>query len=136
MGYDETLRGFRSFLAQGEIVMLDELRKIAIDHVDVEIKRPWESYNKASLLRGFPMLQQVVLVMCSGRRPSVGLDDEFEFVEPKDDPEFLLRIWVDFRQCFVKEERMLEEVCKAVGKEYVQVSLPTVRLKSKALMKI
>jgi hypothetical protein len=136
MGYDETSRDFRSFLAQGEREVLNELKSIAVDHVDVEIKRPWESYNKASLIRSFPRLEEVVLVMCNGRKPSVGLDPRFEFVEPKGDQEGLLRTWVDFRQSFVNEERLLEDVCKMVGKKYVQFALPAVRIKSKALVEV
>jgi hypothetical protein len=134
MGYDDSLRDFRSFLTAPEI--LDEIRWLAIDSVEIEAKRPWESYNKAALIRGFPQLEKVILVMRNQVRPRVKWNDIFEFVEPSADPESILRIWVDFKQSFVREEKILEEVCSSVGKPYVQFSLPTVRVLSKKAMAV
>ncbi|PQE26225.1 hypothetical protein CJF30_00000958 [Rutstroemia sp. NJR-2017a BBW] len=128
MGYDETLRDFRSFLQLPEL--LDEVKTLAIDHVDVEVKRPWEPYNKATLLRSFPNLELVRLVVKEKAR-ACGLDEEFELVEPKLLPEEVLRIWVDFKQSFVREERTLEEISRGMEKEYVGWSLPTVLVQTK-----
>lgn len=134
MGYDETLRDFRSLIVDRE-ELLDEVRWIAIDHVDIEVKRPWESYNKASLLRGFKNLEEVVLVLCqksSERRAE--LEKEVRFVEPTERVEEMLHFWVDFRQGFLLEEMVLEEVCRQVGREYERFELPSVRITDKMLM--
>jgi len=129
MGYDETLRDFRNFLVRPEI--LDCVQFLALDHVDVEVKRPWESYNKITFIQGFPHLARVVLVLCDD--PSDGVRKEVEFAEPRQDLEKILRIWVDFRQSFVKEQKMLEEVRREVGKQCPKWSLPSVRVNSKIL---
>jgi len=128
MGYDGSLRDFRTFLTAPEI--LDEVRWLAIDHVDIEVKRPWEAYNKATLMRGFPQLDKVILVI-RNRRPNVRWDDRFDFVEPSADPESILRIWAEFMQSFMREEKILEEVCHSVGKSYVPFNLPAVRVLTK-----
>jgi hypothetical protein len=130
MGYDDTLRDFKN-LVKDEEGILDEVRRMAIEHVDVEVKRPWESYNKASLLREFRKLEEVVLVLLEGSSSENGLDEEVVFVEPKEELEVLLRMWVDFRQSFMMEERLLENVCKEMGTEYEPWTLPSVRIKSK-----
>jgi len=127
MGYDETLRDFRAFLKEDEKETLDKVQSIAIDHVDVEVKRPWESYNKMALLRGFPNLKEVLLILRDGDGRS-GLEG---FKEPKLNPEELLRMWVDFRQSFAMEEKVLEDVSRVLGEEYVKWSLPVVRIRSK-----
>jgi len=133
MGYDDTLRDFKN-LVKDEEGILDEVRRMAIEHVDVEVKRPWESYNKASLLRDFRKLEEVVLVLLEGANNEVGVDEEVTFVEPKEDLEVLLRMWVDFRQSFVMEERLLENVRREMGKEYEPWTLPPIKIKSKMRM--
>lgn len=130
MGYDETLRDFRKCVKDEE-GLLDEVRKVAIEHVDLNVKRPWESYNKASLLRSFKMLEEVVLVQLRSDGQHLGWDEEVEFLPAKGDPEALLRIWVDFRQAFAVEERLLEKVCEEMGRGYEAFYLPSLRLKRK-----
>ena len=131
MGYDETLRDFGTLVVDG---MLDEVRLIAVDHVDVEIKRPWESYNKASLIRGFPHLHVVDVVLCAKNTGTEDWGREVQFVEPREDIEEILRIWAGFRaELLVMQERDLEEICKMIGRDYVKFSLPTVRIKTKML---
>lgn len=133
MGYDETLRDFQSLVADPE-GLLDEVRSVAIDHVDIEIKRPWESYNKASLIRGFKKLEEVVLVLCQNDgRTREGWRNDVKFVDPRERVEEVLRFWVDFRQGFLLEERGLEEVCRQVGREYESFEMPTVRIRDKVL---
>jgi len=135
MGYDETLRDFRD-LVDDPKRLLDEVRSVAIDHVNVDIKRPWESYNKAALVRGFKNLTKVIVVLNSESEDGTNIfsvDKEVEFLEPKADPECLLRIWYCFRQSFMLEEKVLEDVCRESGSEYVPYVLPVVRIRSKAL---
>lgn len=129
MGYDETLRDFRTFLNKPEL--LDDVKAIAIDHVDVEVKRPWESYNKATLIRSFPKLDLVKLIIREEKMECGGLNEDFEFVEPKMEPEHILRTWVDFKQSFMREERTLKEIAEGSEKEYMGWALPTVRVQTK-----
>lgn len=128
MGYDDTLRDFRSYLTDPKV--LDDVRYLALDHVDVEVKRPWESYNKAALIRDFPALKEMFLVLCERGRPNGEKQEDVVFAAPREDPEDLLRIWVNFRQAFLQEQMILEEVAREVGKHCVQCSLPTVRIRS------
>ncbi|APA12828.1 hypothetical protein sscle_10g075980 [Sclerotinia sclerotiorum 1980 UF-70] len=129
MGYDETLRDFRTFLNTPEL--LDDVKAIAIDHVDVEVKRPWESYNKATLLRSFPNLDLVKLIIRENQRACGKVNEDFEFVEPRMEPEDILRIWVDFKQSFMREERTLKEIAMGLEREYIGWALPTVRVQTK-----
>jgi hypothetical protein len=134
MGYDDALRDFRSFIKEEENEWLDQLRRIAVDYIHVEVKRPWEAYNRAVLMRSFPKMEEVVMVLRDENENGLGLGlgpDE-EFVEPKVEPESLLRKWVEFRRSFVLEERVLESVAKAMGEVYVQWNLPTVKIRAKA----
>lgn len=134
MGYDETLRDFRSFIADPE-GLLDEVTSLAIDHVDVEVKRPWESYNKASLVRGFKRLEEVIVVLCQNEGAwKLGRAKIAKFVNPKEQVEEVLRFWVDFRQTFMIEERGLEDVSRQVGREYESFELPTVKIRDKVLI--
>jgi hypothetical protein len=136
MGYDDTLRDFRNIVSDPSH-SLDEVRSIALDVVALEVKRPWEGYNKASLLRSFKNLQEVILVLGSttatnhARNTEVLAKENIQFVEPKDDPEKLLKIWYYFRQSFIMEEKILEEVCNASGKPYIAFSLPTLKIRYK-----
>ncbi|CZR69710.1 uncharacterized protein PAC_19610 [Phialocephala subalpina] len=141
MGYDETLRDFRNIVSDPE-GLLDEVQSIALDVVALEVKRPWEGYNKASLLRSFPNLQEVILVLGSSTSTASAEDEDdremrgkevIYFKEPKDDPERLLKVWYYFRQSFIAEEKILEEVCQAAGKPYTPFSLPTVKIRVKKL---
>lgn len=132
MGYDETLRDFRDFLREDERTRFDQVQRIAIDHVDVAVKRPWESYNKAALMRGFPNLKEVQLVLCDSKGLP-GLADGEGFTDPKENPEELLRIWFEFRQSLMIEERVMEDISKATEREYVKWTLPTIRIKARTM---
>jgi len=133
---------------------LDAVKWLGLDHVDVEVKRPWESYDKAVLIRSFSHLAEIFLVMHSddsreGHEShwpvSIDLMDDLvwtakprremmtgEFFVPcKDRPEELFRIWADFRRNFMSEQKMLEDVERDLGKEVRRVDLPTVRIVEK-----
>jgi hypothetical protein len=134
MGYDETLRDFKHFVVD-PAHLLDRVQSIAIDHVDVQVKRPWESYNKASLVRQFRNLDFMVLVLC--QKDAVyrrGWRGDTVFVEPRESVEEVLGFWYDFRRAFVVEERRLEAVCAEGDREYERFELPTVRIRDKLLM--
>lgn len=156
MGYDATARDFTTLVsetgAQKPPVLPQDTKdiwenvcSIALDYVDINIKRPWESYNKACLIRSFPRLEEVILVVGKstemspttainhlddveehGRRPRS--TDNVTFIQPRFDPEKLFRWWAGFRQNFGIEERMLEDVCQRSGKPYTKYQLPIVKL--------
>jgi len=132
MGYDSTLRDFRS-LVHDPSSLLSEVRSVAVDHVRGDIKRPWEAYNKACFVRSFPKLEEIIIILNDeqGGEGEIGVNEEVEFVEPKGDPERLLMVWYFFRQSFLQEERVLEEVCRESGREYEVFNLPVVRIKKK-----
>lgn len=130
MGYDSSLRDFRSSVTDAPS-LLDEVRSVAVDHVRGDIKRPWEAYNKASFIRSFPKLEEIIIVLSDEAEEGIGVNEKVEFVEPKGDPERLLMVWYYFRQSFLQEERLLEEVCKESGREYEVFTLPVVRIRRK-----
>jgi hypothetical protein len=130
MGYDSSLRDFRS-LVSDPFSILDEVRSVAVDHVRGDIKRPWEAYSKASFIRSFPNLEEVLIVLNDEGQGEIGVNEEVEFLEPKEDPEKLLMVWYYFRQSFLQEEKLLEEVCREMGKEYERFNLPVVRIRRK-----
>jgi hypothetical protein len=129
MGYDSTLRDLRS-LVHDPSSLLSGVRSVAVDHVRGDIKRPWEAYNKARFVRSFPKLEEIIIVLNDGGE-DIGVNEEVEFVEPKGDPERLLMVWYFFRQSFLQEERVLEEVCRDSGREYEVFNLPVVRIRRK-----
>ncbi|KAL5325638.1 hypothetical protein ACEPPN_006766 [Leptodophora sp. 'Broadleaf-Isolate-01'] len=145
MGYDETIRDFRQ-LVLDPTGLLDQVRCVAIDHVNVDVKRPWESYNKAVFLRSFKHLDEINLILNAdgtgaGDASSLPHDQSTEskrqkeekviFDELRIDPERLLKIWYYFRQSFMVEERLLEDVCRDLEREYEAFELPTVRILAK-----
>ncbi|CAD6504672.1 BgTH12-00178 [Blumeria graminis f. sp. triticale] len=162
MGYDENFRILRDLIVEDRQIettghlseapnpasCFDQLRCVAIDHVDPRIKRPWEGYNKASFLRSFPRLEELILVLSSEEEneapPSPispintkapDYDITTAFRDPRLPPEAILQIWWDFRQLFAMEEHMLEQVCNDLGKKYEGFSLPTVRVRGKVVKK-
>jgi hypothetical protein len=133
MGYDSTLRDFRC-LVSDPFSLLDEVRSVAVDHVRGEIKRPWEAYNKASFIRSFPKLEEIIIVLDDENGEGEGeieSHEEVNFVEPKGDPERLLMVWYAFQQSFLQEEKVLEEVCRESGRAYEVFNLPVVKIRRK-----
>lgn len=60
MGYDDDLRDFAQ-LATGA----SDVVNLALDHVNPRIRRPWETYNKYTLMQSFPKVAEVYLVLDS-----------------------------------------------------------------------
>lgn len=130
MGYDESLRNFRSLVCD-PFHHLSSLRSVAIDHVNLDIKRPWEGYNKASFLRSFKNLEEVILVMEENPREEEAVK---VFTEPRLSPEKQLRMWWVFRQTFAGEERVLKDVSAEMGRAYEAFNLPIVKLRGKQVI--
>lgn len=158
MGYDESVRDFKSLVVRErsasdgsgssgreESEIWERVRYIALDYVDVNIKRPWESYNKACLIRSFPNLEEINLVITPTRRIAPVVQwleltpekagsrrgQELSFASPKISPEMLLRWWAGFRHSFAMEERMFENAAARSGKPYDTFSLPAIKLVAK-----
>ncbi|KAI1817463.1 hypothetical protein GGS20DRAFT_10160 [Poronia punctata] len=58
MGYDDASRSFTILVGDAESVA-----NLAIDYVPPTIKRPWETYNKYILMKSFPRVHEVLLVI-------------------------------------------------------------------------
>lgn len=81
LGYADAARDF----AQHVLHTAPHVRRLAIDHVRPEIRRPWETYSKYWLMRGFPLLREAFLVLGSGTEEDVTGDGQgqIEFVDPR-----------------------------------------------------
>jgi hypothetical protein len=130
MGYDEVMRDLRSFVHDPENT-LDNIRYIALDYVTPDVKRPWEAYNKASFIRSFKALHEVYLLLESDEYTDMKPSGEVKLVEPTGSPERLMKLWYYFRQSFLFEEKILEDVCYQSGRNYERYFLPTLRIKEK-----
>ncbi|KAK0701691.1 hypothetical protein B0T26DRAFT_659923 [Lasiosphaeria miniovina] len=114
MGYDDTARDFGRYVPGGTV---EHVRRLAIDHVKPEIRRPWETYNKFCLLRTFPSLREAFLVLSSPGDDENGGDDdnnnnnnnnnsnsnsqiEIEFVDPRGDPQEIVRLMDTVKDSF------------------------------------
>lgn len=135
MGYDETLRDFRSFLREPQD--LDAVRWLGLDYVEGEMKRPWESYDKAVLIKSFPRLEKIYLVLGLKRRlrereagakisPAV-------FVPPIEDAREIFRVWTAFRESFTREESLFMEMEFEQGRDSKPYVLPPVEIVSRRL---
>jgi hypothetical protein len=60
MGYDDNSRDFAQ-LATGALDVVN----LALDRVNPAIRRPWETYNKYTLMQSFPRVAEVYLILDS-----------------------------------------------------------------------
>jgi len=77
LGYADAARDF----ARNVLDTTEHVRRLAIDHVRPEIRRPWETYSKYWLMRGFPYLREAFLVL--GADDGVEGRGQIEFVDPR-----------------------------------------------------
>lgn len=136
MGYDETLRDFKEFMREPRD--LDAVRRLGLDFVEGDVKRPWEAYDKAVLIKSFPHLEKIYLVLGLKRRlrerdggahnvmPTV-------FVPPKEDAREIFRVWTEFRDSFAREERLLSDMDFEHGRACVPYVLPPVEVVARRL---
>ena len=77
LGYADAARDF----ARHVLDTAEHVRRLAIDHVRPEVRRPWETYSKYWLMRGFPYLREAFLVL--GAEDDVNRSGQIEFVDPR-----------------------------------------------------
>lgn len=139
MGYDETIRDFRSFLAKPED--LDDVHRLALDYVEGNEKRPWEAYDKACLIRSFRMLDSVAVVLSKNRWNDVQHTKlqrqiketprhEFVFVAPREKDDEVMRACDEFREAWNREEEARKDVILCSGGTYQKSVLPPVEVLS------
>lgn len=133
MGYDDTLRDFATYMAHPED--LGQVKRIALDSVDNGVKRPWEAYDKAVLIKSFPNLETLYLVL---KRKEVWLSNlprdflgektkvrEIKFVDYEDTAE-AAKVGGEFEMQFNREEQMLQDIWRSEGMNYEIHRLPPV----------
>ncbi|KAL2141750.1 hypothetical protein VTI28DRAFT_2006 [Corynascus sepedonium] len=110
------------------------VRRLAVDYIPAEIRRPWEVYGKMCLIRGCSMLEEAYLVVSgagasAGSGTSVDVGDleekgkeeqgrrEVEFVDPGAGDEEIVRIMERVRESFRAELESEIGGLDAVGKD-------------------
>jgi hypothetical protein len=145
MGYDETIRDFRRYMRTPE--ELDLVQYLTLDSVQGCgcVKRPWEAYDKAMLIRSFPNLEALSLVVKAMKM--VWLSNEpikiarpiCEIVKEERLIEFELynneveaaRIADEFQAAFMREEEVCKMLAEQDGKMPEPWRLPPLRVVTK-----
>ena len=94
------------------------VRRLAVDYVPAERRRPWEVYGKVCLMRGCGGLEEAFLIVsaCDGDGKGGGRGREIEFVDPRADDEEIRGVMERVRESFrweLGEGEALELVPKA-----------------------
>lgn len=143
MGYDNTLRDFKSYLANPHD--LDEISELALDYVESGDKRPWEAYDKSVLIRSFPNLKIVILVL--GWKPGHeghqnGRKEEVGFGNARDDlmnagmslemaETSIQKFESEFKGAWDTEESIAREVAEVRGEIWTSWKMPEVKVVGK-----
>ncbi|KAK3294074.1 uncharacterized protein B0H64DRAFT_433320 [Chaetomium fimeti] len=85
------------------------VRRLAVDYVPAEVRRPWEVFGKVCLIRGCPLLEEAYLVVGGGGGDGGGAEQpgssgtgrrEVEFVDPAAGDAEIVRIMERVRASF------------------------------------
>lgn len=138
MGYDDTLRDFATYMTNPHDLAC--VTRVALDSVEAGLKKPWEAYDKAVLIKSFPNLTTLFLVL---KRKEIWLSNlprdflgekmkarEIKFVDFEDQAE-AAKVGGDFEFQFNHEERMLKDIWASEGMKYCPHKLPEVRVVEK-----
>lgn len=102
MGYDNNSRDFATLTTGAP-----EVLKLALDHVNPIIRRPWETYNKHTLMRSFPQVTEVYLVLDSESGPEAGIQETAHgflgLTEPSCDDTSMCKLLADVKESFSYE---------------------------------
>ncbi|KAK4444932.1 hypothetical protein QBC34DRAFT_307878 [Podospora aff. communis PSN243] len=104
LGYADTARDFGTFVMD----TTQWVGSLAIDHVKPEVRRPWETYSKFCLMRNFPGLKEVLLVVAGQEEEDGRCGGEIQFVDPRGEPGEVMRLM----------DRVRESFCCEVGEEW------------------
>jgi 2EXR family len=129
MGYDETLRDFRSYLRWPE--ECDIVRWLGLDFVESDIKRPWETYDKAILIKSFPKLEMLFVVFESRKEKELQArqcEREIMFVKPKVGKKEIWRVLTQFRTDLNRELTVMDQLSRDWGNEVKSWTLPNVKV--------
>lgn len=98
MGYSNTARNFGQYVFDST----DHVYSLAVDHVNPVVRKQWETYNKYCLIKNFPNLREIFLVLgidgggdelkkntIASACPPGG--EQVEFVDPKGDAEAICK---------------------------------------------
>jgi hypothetical protein len=99
MGYDDSSRDFATLTTGAP-----EVLNLALDHVNPMIRRPWETYNKHTLMRSFSQVTEVYLVLDS----ELELESEIQetkpgflgLTEPSGDRTSMCKLLADVKESF------------------------------------
>ncbi|KAI1081725.1 hypothetical protein F5B20DRAFT_54407 [Whalleya microplaca] len=128
MGYDDDARAFT------ELVMgIDEVVNLAIDYVKPAIRRPWETYNKYTLMQSFPNVKEVYLVLSDWTAAEEERHKDVDLADPAGDMSELYRLLSCVKESFTYEVGSSYTIGDAKEEFYEQPSLPPLALKSKVI---
>ncbi|KAK3307463.1 uncharacterized protein B0T15DRAFT_554249 [Chaetomium strumarium] len=110
LGYADWARDFAIRLPH----VAGAVRRLAVDYIRPEVRRPWEVYSKVCLIRGFlPKLEEAFMVISSSSSSGIsgGGDDgeegrgeaegaEIELIDPRGDTEEIMGIMERVRESF------------------------------------
>ncbi|KAK3352283.1 hypothetical protein B0T25DRAFT_419797, partial [Lasiosphaeria hispida] len=97
MGYADTARYFGHYV----LGTAEHVHCLAIDHVNPEIRRPWETYSKFCLMRNFPHLRETLLILSDDHHGHC--EGQIEFVDPRGDQEDVMQVMENVRESFCCE---------------------------------
>lgn len=97
MGYDDASRHFTDL-----VLNTDDTVNLAIDYVKPAIRRPWETYNKYTLMHSFPKVKEVDLVLDTDK-PAEDDHEELGLADPTGDISTLCRLLSDIKESFFYE---------------------------------
>ncbi|KAI0011264.1 hypothetical protein F4779DRAFT_235817 [Xylariaceae sp. FL0662B] len=128
MGYDDAARSF------GELVTgIDDIVNLAIDYVKPAIRRPWETYNKYTLMHSFPHVKEVYLVLSDWTAAEEDHHQDVGLADPVGDVSDLCRLLSCVKESFTYEIGSSYTIGDAKEEFYEQPSLPPLALKSKVI---
>ncbi|KAI0899982.1 hypothetical protein F4806DRAFT_273223 [Annulohypoxylon nitens] len=132
MGYDDAIRSFTEL-----VLDTDDTINLAIDYVNPDIRRPWETYNKYALMHSFPKVKEVYLVLDADAPAEEHIyadhddHDDIGLVDPTGDIMVLCRLLSEVKESFFYEVGSTYTVSDTKEEFYEQPVLPPLVLKSK-----
>ncbi|KAI2624383.1 hypothetical protein GGR54DRAFT_573917 [Hypoxylon sp. NC1633] len=128
MGYDDASRSFTDL-----VLGTDDTVNLAIDYVRPTIRRPWETYNKYTLMQSFPKVKEVYLVLSADAEAEDNGHEDIGLVDPTGDILALCRLLSDVKESFFYEVGSNYTVGDMKEEVHEQPVLPPLVLKTKVI---